>query len=57
MDSQKPIRTSTLKLLVSKGIGVARFRKMAERTKLNSEKDIDKIEKHINLWSSYGWLN
>ena len=54
--AQRPIRTNTLKLLVMNGIAVARFRDMAERTRLRNEGDLQKVESHIKLWTKYGWI-
>lgn len=54
--TQKPIRTATLKLLVRNEISVTRFRDMAERTRLASEKNLIKVEQHIQLWRKYGWI-
>ena len=56
VETQKPIRTTTLKLLVGHGISVARFRANAKRTRLRDESNLLIVQKHIALWGKYGWL-
>lgn len=53
---QRPIRTTTLRVLKDAGITVAKFRSMAQRTRLRSEKDVELVRKHIILWRKYRWL-
>lgn len=60
VETQKPIRTTTLKLLVDHGISVARFRANAKRTRLANpegpELTEEKFKRHYKLWQKYGWV-
>lgn len=37
-------------------MSVREFRKNAERTRLKTTKDLNKVESHIKLWKRYKWI-
>lgn len=50
------LRTQTLKFIMECNLSVREFKQYANRTRLKSTKDLDKVKKHFNLWKKYGWL-
>jgi hypothetical protein len=55
-ESRKGLRTETLHLIMQYNMSVREFQANAARTRLRSTKDITRVEKHIRLWTKYGWL-
>ena len=55
---EKPsiVRGTVVKFCVNNGISVREFVNNASRTRLSNLRDESKMQRHLELWSNYGWL-